>query len=82
MDGRTDGQTGVRKLTVTLSNFANAPKNGLDANNPGMLEHFEYAVIVDKKRRAHSECFHLNVMWNSVVCRKFWKFLLCSDLIA
>jgi hypothetical protein len=57
----TDGETAVRKLIVALCNFVNAPKNGLDANNPGMFEHFEYTIIVDKRKRAHSEFFHLKV---------------------
>jgi hypothetical protein len=26
-DGRTDGQTDIKKLTVAVSNFANVPKN-------------------------------------------------------
>jgi hypothetical protein len=26
-DGRTDGQTDMKKLTVAFRNFANAPKN-------------------------------------------------------
>jgi hypothetical protein len=51
----------VRKLIVALRNFANAPKNELGANNPGMFENFEYTVIIDKIIQAHSEFFHLKV---------------------
>ena len=31
-DGRTDGQADMTKLTVTLRNFANAPKNKTDTS--------------------------------------------------
>ena len=54
-DGRTDGQTGVRKLTVAFPNFANALKKELDEYSPGMFEHFEYIVIFYKKIRSHSK---------------------------
>jgi hypothetical protein len=58
---RKDRQRGVRKLNVAFRNFANAPKKELDENSPGMFEHFEYTVTVDKKIRAHSESFYLKV---------------------
>jgi hypothetical protein len=34
MDGRTDGQTDMKKLTVGFRNFANAPKN--EDKHPGV----------------------------------------------
>ena len=58
---QTEGQTD-RHEEADSSNFANAPKKDeLDENRPGMFEHFEYTVIVDRKIRTYSELFYFKV---------------------
>ena len=38
-DGRTDGETGMKKLIITFRNFANAPKNEPKDSNSKDLVH-------------------------------------------
>jgi len=72
-DGRTDGRTDMRKLTVAFRNFANAPKNVLESGRS--LCDGTYRVDVSVHFTVGAQIFLLRDVKNACLGRKHFKFI-------
>ena len=63
-DRQTEGQTGMTKLIVTFSNFANAPNEQITETLPHSLH------ISDPLNRNGNYIYHLNEHLKTVYCAR------------